>query len=104
MSIHCTDCGAVASYGRELAHKSGCPSPGGRVPWRRFMKTGNLILEEHPTDQLGLFHVSLDRVEHDPKGFDRLVNMAWCTSWDNGMQALREAQYIEAMQLDPKLD
>ncbi len=26
MSIHCPDCGAVASYGHELGHKSDCPS------------------------------------------------------------------------------
>lgn len=26
MSISCPDCGAVASYGNELGHKSDCPS------------------------------------------------------------------------------
>ena len=26
MSVTCPDCGAVASYGREIAHKSDCPS------------------------------------------------------------------------------
>lgn len=26
MSIHCPDCGAVAGYGHELAHRSNCPS------------------------------------------------------------------------------
>ena len=26
MIVRCPDCGAVASYGREIAHKSSCPS------------------------------------------------------------------------------
>lgn len=26
MSVRCPDCGAVASYGRELGHKSDCPA------------------------------------------------------------------------------
>jgi hypothetical protein len=26
MSVRCNDCGAVASYGHEVGHKSGCPS------------------------------------------------------------------------------
>jgi hypothetical protein len=26
MSVRCEDCGAVASYGQELGHKSDCPS------------------------------------------------------------------------------
>lgn len=31
MSIHWQQCGAVASYGREIAHKSNCPSmPGNK--------------------------------------------------------------------------
>lgn len=26
MSAHCPDCGAVASYGHEIGHRSDCPS------------------------------------------------------------------------------
>ena len=26
MSIRCPDCGAIADYGREIGHKSDCPS------------------------------------------------------------------------------
>src|SRR5574340_38232 len=38
MSIHCPQCGAVASYGHELGHKSDCPSlrrplAFGPAPW-----------------------------------------------------------------------
>lgn len=35
MSVHCHNCGAVASYGHELAHKSDCPALRQKPPRKR---------------------------------------------------------------------
>ena len=45
MSVSCPDCGAVASYGQELGHKSDCPSLN-REP-RRTLTDGRQIYPGH---------------------------------------------------------
>ena len=45
MSIHCPDCGAVASYGHEIGHKRDCPSLT-RDP-RRTLTDGRQIYPGH---------------------------------------------------------
>lgn len=101
MSVHCQYCGAVASYGRELGHKSDCPS---LQPARTTLSDGTQVYPEHrrlkPNGQQEGYVVLAE--EERAKGFVRPVRYSYVHKFC-GVQTRMNSQTIaETYARNPK--
>lgn len=101
MSIQCPDCGAIASYGHEIGHKSDCLSLS-REP-RRTLSDGTQIYPEHrrlrPDGQQEGYVVLAE--EERAKGFVRPVRRTY-THLKCGSDTTMGETIAETYARDPK--